>query len=77
MIALNYTLTTFQELLIQLANVLGSEVKDHHIVIPAHAGTGFLKIIKINEGLEALVYNIRYTTNWFYAGIKWLQNVMH
>ena len=59
MIALHYTLTTFQELLKQLADILGTQVKNQHLDIPKHSGTGFLKIIKINEGLEALVYNIK------------------
>jgi len=60
MILLNYKLTSFADLLEQLAALFKTKVSDQLLIIPEQYGTGFFRIITVNNGLEALVYNIKF-----------------
>jgi AraC-like DNA-binding protein len=59
MIKIEYGLTTFNGFLEQMASTLGTEVKQNTLQIPERIGTGFLKVVEMPEGQEALVYNLK------------------
>jgi AraC-like DNA-binding protein len=59
MIKIEYGLTTFNGFLEQMASTLGTEVKQNTLQIPERVGTGFIKVVEMPEGQEALVYNFK------------------
>lgn len=58
MIAFHYKLTNYADYLNQLAKVFETTVEGDQLNIPAHFGKGFFKYVPINNGLEALIYDI-------------------
>lgn len=59
MIKLEYGLTTFAGFLEQMAFTLGAEIKQNTLHIPERIGTGFIKVVEMPDGQEAMVYNFK------------------
>jgi AraC-like DNA-binding protein len=57
MITSNYKLTSYSDYLHQLADLLGTTVHDGQLLIPEHAGTGYLRVISFADKPETILYN--------------------
>jgi AraC-like DNA-binding protein len=57
MITSNYKLTSYSDYLHQLADLLGTTVRDGQLLIPEHAGTGYLRVISFADKPETILYN--------------------
>jgi AraC-like DNA-binding protein len=59
MIKIEYGLTTFNVFLQEMAATLGTEVIENTLHIPHSVGEGYLRVVEMPEGQEAMVYNFR------------------
>lgn len=57
MITCNYKLTTYTGYLQQLAALFGATVRENYFRIPEAAGSGFFRVIPLDNGPEALLYD--------------------
>jgi AraC-like DNA-binding protein len=57
MINFTYKLTTYKDYLHQLAALFGTTVTDDQLTIPAAFGSGFFRLIELDGGPEALLYD--------------------
>lgn len=60
MLSLTYSLTTYTDFLQQLAALLHVPVEQNKIQIPEEFGTGYFKVVTVNNDVEALVYNVKF-----------------
>ena len=58
MISINYQLSSYTHFLQQVAAALHTTVSEDTVLIPEVYGTGFFRVITVNDGIEALIYNI-------------------
>lgn len=59
MIALQYELTTYKKFLEDIANFLGLKIVDNAIHFPEQIGNGFMKLIVLPGGVEAILSHFR------------------
>lgn len=59
MLAINYTTPSFTDFFLQLAHAFNAIPKDDCFKIPPEHGSGFFRLIKINNHIEALLYSIK------------------
>ncbi|HUP11398.1 MAG TPA: hypothetical protein VM187_04285, partial [Niastella sp.] len=58
MITNNYTLTSYSNFLHQLAASFHTTVQNNRLDIPPAYGSGYLQVIKLDNALEAVLYNL-------------------
>ncbi len=61
MISWNYKLTTYTNYLCKLAGLFKTTISNDELPLPEWAGSGFFRIMQLDNGLEALLY--KFTTN--------------
>ena len=59
MITFNYKLTSYSNLLHEMANLFGTTFHDNQFQLPEHYGSGFFRALPLGEGLEAIFYDFR------------------
>jgi AraC-like DNA-binding protein len=59
MISLQYELTTYKKFIEDLARFLGTAIVDNTVHIPETTGTGYMKLIELPDGVEALISRFR------------------
>lgn len=63
MIALHYKLNSYTDYLAQMAEVFQTGVNGDKLEIPPQFGRGYFKVIRLDNGLEALVYDFALKEN--------------
>jgi AraC-like DNA-binding protein len=62
--SIRYHLTSYTEIFAKLAKLFHTTPDDNIINIPPHLGQGFLKLIQLNNGLDAIVYDFTLKENF-------------
>jgi AraC-like DNA-binding protein len=62
--SIHYHLTSYTEIFAKLAQMFHTMPDDNIINIPPHLGQGFLKLIQLNNGLDAIVYDFTLKENF-------------
>jgi len=58
MIYINYKLNSYTDFLQQIAASFHTTLEGNTLQVPEAFGTGFFKVLQVNEEIEALVYNV-------------------
>src|SRR4051794_7867999 len=59
MIALQYELTTYKKFLDDIAGFLGLQIVNNTLYFPEKIGTGYMKLIELPGGVEAILSHFR------------------
>ena len=58
MIFINYKLSSYTDFLQQIAASFHTTISGNTLQVPEVYGSGFFKVVQVNEDIEALVYNV-------------------
>src|SRR6478752_1227910 len=59
MITFNYKLTSYSNLLQEMATLFGTTFQDNQFQLPEQYGSGYFRALPLGEGLEAIFYDFR------------------
>lgn len=59
MLSLHYKLTSYHDLLHQLAGLFQTSIQNNTLNIPESTGSGFFKLVILENGLQALIYRFK------------------
>ncbi|MBL7764354.1 MAG: helix-turn-helix transcriptional regulator [Chitinophagaceae bacterium] len=59
MISLQYELTTYKKFMEDLAEFLGAEFANNTVQFPEATGSGYMKLVELPDGVEALISHFR------------------
>ena len=75
MITLQLIHTSYSAVLQSLSQQLNSEVRDGYLYLPSTVGEGYLQVVELPNGLEALLSDIRYKTDVTYKREKTIWHI--
>ncbi len=64
MFSFEYTQSHYSNLLKDAAEKLHTKIKDGWLFVPAELGIGYVRVLEIANGIEVLILNCRFGTDW-------------
>ena len=70
MISFHYRLTSYKSFLEQFALLLDTKLEEDTLILPEKVGNGFLKVVHLNNALEAVIYELTFNDDLLLKRIR-------